>query len=54
MADGQSEGYGAGDCSKTLMATAFCFIFFTSPTYETSRIMLVNCERNYLRCWPHR
>jgi len=39
------EGYGAGDISKTFTAIAFCFIFLTNPTYETSRIILVNCER---------
>jgi len=41
MTDGQREGYGAGDFSKTFTAIAFRFIFLTSPTYETSRIILV-------------
>ena len=45
MTDGQREGHGAGDFSKTFTAIAFFFILLTSPTYETSRIMLVNCER---------
>ena len=39
------EGYGAGDFSKTFTAIAFYIIFLTSPTYETSRIKLVNCQR---------
>ncbi len=45
MTDGERERYGAGDFSKVFTAIAFCFIFLTSPTYETSRIILVDCER---------
>jgi hypothetical protein len=45
MTESQGEDYEAGDFSKTFMAMAFCFIFLTSPTYETARIILVNCER---------
>jgi hypothetical protein len=44
MTDSERECYGAGDFSKAFTAIAFCFIFLTSPTYETSRIILVNCE----------
>jgi hypothetical protein len=42
---GERECYGAGYFSKAFTAIAFCFIFLTSPIYETSRIILVNCER---------